>query len=238
MPVRDLAVAWQLAKGLPPGSSHAERLQRFYGPQARDYDAFRERLLRGRDTLVAHLPLAPGTHVIELGAGTGRNVAYYAERLAGLASVTLVDLCPALLDRARLRAVHWPQVSIIEADAAGYVPPTPVDCVYFSYALSMIPDWQAALANATRMLKPGGTLGVVDFYLADPAGCARARHPDWMHWLWPRWFARDGVRVAPDLLPAVCATTEACFVHEGLAGIPLLPGLRVPYFVYVGRAGR
>ena len=231
---RDIAIAWQLARGLPPGASHADRLQRFYGPQARDYDAFRERLLHGRKALIDNLPLARGARVIELGAGTGRNVEYYAERLPALTSVTLIDLCPALLDRARLRAVHWPQVSVLEANATEYAPPEPADCVYFSYALSIIPDWHAALTNALRMLRPGGTLVVVDFYLADATGCARARHPAWMRWLWPRWFARDGVRVATDLLPAVSAAAGERFRHEGLARIPLLPGLRVPYFVYVG----
>jgi len=30
-----------------------------------------------------------------------------------------------------------------------------VDVITFSYALSMIPDWKAALANAKRLLKKG-----------------------------------------------------------------------------------
>ena len=33
--------------------------------------------------------------------------------------------------------------------------------MFFSYTLSMIPDWFAALENARRLLKPGGTIGVV-----------------------------------------------------------------------------
>ena len=35
-----------------------------------------------------------------------------------------------------------------------------VDVVTFSYALTMIPDWRAAIRNAFRMLKPGGRIGV------------------------------------------------------------------------------
>src|ERR671911_700620 len=54
-----------------------------------------------------------------------------------------------------------------QADASTYQPATgPVDVVTFSYSLTMIPDWFAAIENALAMLKPGGTLGVVDFYVA------------------------------------------------------------------------
>jgi len=34
----------------------------------------------------------------------------------------------------------------------------PVDVVTFSYSLSMMPDWLAALDNAKRILRPGGQI--------------------------------------------------------------------------------
>ena len=37
------------------------------------------------------------------------------------------------------------------------------DHIVLSYSLSMIPDWQDALAEALRHLAPQGTLHVVDF---------------------------------------------------------------------------
>ena len=37
------------------------------------------------------------------------------------------------------------------------------DRVVLSFALSMIPDWQAALTQAVRLLAPGGRLLMVDF---------------------------------------------------------------------------
>ena len=45
-------------------------------------------------------------------------------------------------------------------------PEAPVDVVTFSYSLTMIPDWFAAIENALRMLRPGGQIGVVDFYVS------------------------------------------------------------------------
>ena len=37
------------------------------------------------------------------------------------------------------------------------------DRVFISYALSMIPDWRRALAQAARCVAPGGRLEIVDF---------------------------------------------------------------------------
>ena len=151
-----------------------ERLQRFYAPQARGYDRFRERLLHGRRELIARLPVQPGGRVVELGGGTGRNLDFFGARLAALASFELVDLCPALLSVAQERLRGRGNVRLVEADAGDYRPSSPADCVYFSYALTMIPDWRQAIDNAIAMLRPGGTLGVVDFHLPDtrgPAAC-------------------------------------------------------------------
>lgn len=39
-----------------------------------------------------------------------------------------------------------------------------VDLVTFSYSLSMIPDKEAALRQAARLLKAGGTLAIADFF--------------------------------------------------------------------------
>ena len=147
-------------RGQLRGGSHAQCLQAFYGPQATHYDRFHGRLLSGRCELVEQLDLPPGARVVELGGGTGRNLLFFGKRLEGFASVELVDLCPALLEQARQRTAQLANVRPVEADATSYRPPTPVDCVYFSYALSMIPDWRAAPANALAMLMPGGLLGV------------------------------------------------------------------------------
>ncbi|HYN76796.1 MAG TPA: class I SAM-dependent methyltransferase, partial [Lamprocystis sp. (in: g-proteobacteria)] len=127
-------VLWRLVRGQPRGGTAAERLQAFYGPQALHYDRFRERLLHGRLDLMKRLAPPVGADVIELGAGTGRNLEFLGERLTNLGSVELVDLCPALLEQARRRTSGLPNVRVVEADAVSYRPARPVDLVYFSYA--------------------------------------------------------------------------------------------------------
>jgi S-adenosylmethionine-diacylgycerolhomoserine-N-methlytransferase len=231
----DLAVLWRLARGQPRGATHEERLDAFYRPQAAAYDAFRERLLRGRRELIEALAPPPGAHLVELGGGTGRNLEFLGARLHGLASATVVDLCPALAERARLRCRGWRNVRVVHADAVRWRPPHPVDVVYFSYALTMIPDWRGAIANALAMLRPGGLLGSVDFTVCAPRPApGRARHSRAARAFWPRWFAHDGVRLDPAHLAWLESATSARTLIEGLAPVPYLPGLRVPFYIYAG----
>jgi S-adenosylmethionine-diacylgycerolhomoserine-N-methlytransferase len=232
----DARVLWHLALGQRRTGSFEQRLERFYAPQAERYDAFRERLLHGRAQLIAALDPQPGARVVELGAGTGRNVDFFGARLAQLRSLQLVDLCAALLDRARIRTRELPNVEVIMDDACAWRPDAQVDAVYFSYSLSMIPDWFRAIDNALAMLKPGGRLGVVDFYVSrrDPAPDL-ARHGTLTRTFWPLWFAHDGVYPSPDHLPYLQAHTDQVHVEERFGGVPYLPGVRVPHYLFVGR---
>ena len=237
MVASDARILLHLLRGQPRRGSHAERLQAFYAPQADAYDDFRERLLHGRQELIEMLAPAPGDRVVELGAGTGRNLLFFGDRLAGLEQATLVDLCPALLEQARERTAAMPNVCVVEDDATRWQPAQPVDCVYLSYALTMIPDWPAAIDNAVAMLRPGGRLGVVDFYVsgADPDPGLQ-RHGPLTRWFWPRWFAHDGVHPDSAHLAELRGRLPRHRLIEARARVPYLPGLRVPYYCFVGHA--
>jgi S-adenosylmethionine-diacylgycerolhomoserine-N-methlytransferase len=232
----DLGVVWRMLRGQPRAGTLEQRLETFYLPQAQDYDRFRERLLQGRQEMMSRLLPPAGGRIVELGAGTGRNLEFFGARISEFASVQLVDLCTPLLERARQRCRAWPNVEIIHADATNWRPHAQVDCVYMSYALTMIPDWRSALDNALAMLKPGGTLGVVDFYVAsgDPSP-GLARHAAITRWLCPRWFAHDGVYLCSGHLPELMRKTATRHLREDRAALPYLPGLRVPYYIHVGR---
>lgn len=232
----DIRILARLVRGQPRQGSHRDRLEAFYGPQARHYDAFRERLLHGRSELVERLDVPPGARVVELGGGTGRNLLFFGDRLAGLDRVEVVDLCPSLLERAGRRTASMRNVRLVESDAVTYRPDAPVDCVYFSYALTMIPDWRGAIDNALAMLRPGGLLGAVDFYVSEPAPPpGAARHGTLSRNFWPRWFAHDGVRLNPGHLRRLQGLLPDHDTEERLAPVPYLPRLRVPYYLFVGR---
>lgn len=234
----DLRVLLALLRGMPRSGAPADRLEAFYGPQAAQYDSFRERLLAGRGEMIEMLAPPAGARIVELGGGTGHNLTYFKDALTRFESVTIVDLCPALLAQARRRWAGAANVRVVEANAVSYRPAAPVDCVYFSYALTMIPDWRGAIDNALAMLKPGGTLGVVDFYVSAAAPePGLARHGFLTRHFWPRWFAHDGVRPSPEPLACLRAHLPDHTLQERRAPVPYLPGLRVPYYIFVGRNG-
>jgi S-adenosylmethionine-diacylgycerolhomoserine-N-methlytransferase len=117
------------------GGTHEERLESFYAKQADGYDGFRERLLKGRGELVSRLPLAEGAHWIDMGAGTGANLEFAADRLQRLSRITLVDLSVSLLNVARRRINDrgWRNVDVLHADATSVQPAQPADVLTFSY---------------------------------------------------------------------------------------------------------
>jgi S-adenosylmethionine-diacylgycerolhomoserine-N-methlytransferase len=232
----DFAVLQRLLRGMPCAASHAAALSEFYAPQAQNYDRFRERLLHGRAELIARLSLPEDAHVIELGGGTGRNAEFFGDKLDSIATLEIVDICAPLLAQARERAKRIPQLRVVEADATTYRPPQLVDCVYFSYALTMIPDWRSAIVNAISMLKPGGVLGVVDFHVSaarPDAGCVR--HSAITRHFWPAWFGHDGVRLNAQHLPTLRRLLPDHDFIEARATVPFMPFGRVPYYVFVGR---
>lgn len=224
----DARVLMALARGTGRTGSHADRLERFYGPQAADYDRFRERLLQGRHELIDRLPVAEGARVVELGAGTGRNLEFFGERLARFGHVYAIDLCGPLIRLASARMGGRANVTCVLADATRWQPAAPVDAVYFAYALTMIPNWRVAVDNALRMLRPGGVLGVVDFFVA-------RHHSLLTRVVWPRWFAHDGVHLSAEQVPYLRARLDVISQLEGRAVMPYLAGASVPYYTVIGR---
>jgi S-adenosylmethionine-diacylgycerolhomoserine-N-methlytransferase len=221
------------------GASHAERLESFYGPQAAAYDRFRERLLRGRQELFSSIPFTPGARWIDLGGGTAANLEYLGDRLGQLERVFVVDLSNSLLGVAkkRLDARGWRNVELICADAGQFEPPAvQVDVVSCSYSLTMMPDWFVVIDRAWELLRPGGVIGVIDFFVSRKhAEHGLVQHGWWSRHFWPAWFARDNVHLNPDHLPYVRRKFETVSLDQTWAPVPYLPGLRVPYYRFVGR---
>jgi S-adenosylmethionine-diacylgycerolhomoserine-N-methlytransferase len=111
-----------------------------------------------------------------------------------------------------------------------------VDVVTFSYALTMIPDWFAALENAWGMLRPGGHIGVVDYYVSRkyPAE-GMARHRFGTRAFWPLWFGVDNVFPSPDHLHWLRNRYDTIRQVEDRARLPYLPLARAPYYLFIGR---
>ncbi|KOO22652.1 methyltransferase type 11 domain protein [Chrysochromulina tobinii] len=228
------------------GESHKERLEAFYQAQAGDYDAFRKRLLQGREELMAEAKAAHGEGGIwvDLGGGTGANLEMMGdEAIMSFAKVYLVDLCGPLLEVARKRCEErgWHNVQIVEDDATTWVPEEgygQVNLITFSYSLTMIPDWYAAIEHAAALLAPGGLIGTVDFYVArkHPAE-GMAKHSWLQRTFWPTWFLMDDVRLNMDHVPYLLRKFQKVAVVEGLAQVPYIGWLlpKVPYYRFIGK---
>ncbi len=235
----DIKILYHLTMKPVRGKDHAARLESFYAGQADNYDDFRKRLLKGRQELWDAIDVPEGGVWVDMGGGTGANLEYFGERIRRLKKIHVVDLSHSLLQVAGKRIAErgWTNVDTIEADATTFQPASgPVDVVTFSYSLTMIPDWFAAMENALAMLRPGGLIGVVDFYVSrkyPPDGLKR--HRWFTRSFWPVWFASDNVFPSPDHVPFLHRHFEPVHFEEHRAKVPYIPFIRTPYYTFVGR---
>ena len=98
--------------------------------------------------------------VLEVGVGTGLNLPFYP---AGI-KLTGVDLSPVMLAGARTRAEELGhEVVLREADAESLpFPDASFDTVVCTLSLCAIPNDRAAIAEMSRVLRPGGRLLLLD----------------------------------------------------------------------------
>ena len=174
-------------------------MDRMYRRQRHIYDLTRRFYLLGRDELIDGLDAPPGGAVLEIACGTARNLiraarAYPQARFFGL------DVSQEMLRTARehvAAAGLSHRIQLACGDATDFDPKTlfgvaAFDRVFISYALSMIPAWKDAAAEAAVHLKPGGALHVVDF--GDQGGL-----PAWFLRALQSWLRRFSVTPRLDL---------------------------------------
>jgi S-adenosylmethionine-diacylgycerolhomoserine-N-methlytransferase len=159
-----------------PQKEQALAMDRMYRFTRHIYDITRAYYLLGRDRMLSQVQTGPGTATVEVGCGTARNLIKLARRpqpglLCGLdASQEMLDTAAASIARAKVPAegnepIRLKQGLAEDLDAAAMFGRTePFDTVFFSYCLSMVPTWPAAIEAALANLKPGGKLLIVDFW--------------------------------------------------------------------------
>lgn len=153
-----------------PADTAAAAMDRMYRFQRHFYDASRKYYLLGRDELLDRLQPPRGGSVLEIGCGTGRNLAGAARRYPE-ARLFGIDISKEMLKSAAgtvMRAHAAARTRLACADATGFDAAQVLrqghfDRVFFSYTLSMIPDWQAALRHAASLVAENGELHIADF---------------------------------------------------------------------------
>lgn len=141
--------------------------QRFYGRWATLYDwvaRFTPRLSHVRDRTAAALALEPGDTVVEMGCGTGANFPHVWRRIGPSGRLIGVDFTEPMLARARrdVRRNGWENVDVVRADASRFELAEPVDAVLATFVVGMLSDPAATIDRWLDLLKPGGTLVLMD----------------------------------------------------------------------------
>lgn len=122
-----------------------------------------------RRKAVDALALMPGDTVLEVGAGTGRNLPRLTAAVGDSGRVLAVDASPGMLREAR-RLVDrrgWKNVELVQQDASRLALDRDVDAVLFSLSYSAMPEPRPALERAWERLRVGGRLAVMDAGLTE-----------------------------------------------------------------------
>jgi len=149
-----------------------------------------------RETLAA----AQG-RTIDLGAGTGANLDLYPETVTDL---VLAEPDPHMTKQLREKLAHSRRTAEVVEAPAERLPfeDSSFDTAVFTLVLCTVPDPQAALTEAARVLKPGGRLLFVEHVRAENPGLAR-----WQDRLEKPWrFLGDGCHCNRDTVANIEAS--------------------------------
>lgn len=162
--------------------------------------------------------------VVDVGSGTGANLQYF--RQAGRVILVEPDRFMRAKSGARLGESSVP-VEVSDADAE-HLPLADgtADAVVFTLVLCSVPDQRLALLEARRVLKPGGTLAVLE-HVRRPGRAGRWQ--DRLDGLWGRCVA-PGCHVNRNTVDAIAEagfdfTEDSRFEAPSLAlATPIIAG--------------
>lgn len=120
--------------------------------------------------------------VLEIGAGTGRNLDHYPTTLRRLVLTEPDRHMRAQLDRRFVTSGRVAQVVDAPAESLPF-PDATFDAVVSTLVLCSVADQRASLAEIRRVLRPGGKLVFIEHVAAQ----GRPRRLRWQHRLEPVW---------------------------------------------------
>ncbi|MBI3630170.1 MAG: class I SAM-dependent methyltransferase [Candidatus Rokubacteria bacterium] len=143
---------------------HVERAYEFYAPV---YDLVFDWIFApGRSAAISQLRLQPEDSVLEIGIGTGLNLPLYPATVR----LTGIDLSSEMLDKAieRVQEMGMPNVTLKVMDATSMdFGDNEFDKAVATYTISAVPDPVGVLREMRRVVKPGGTLVILNHFRSE-----------------------------------------------------------------------
>jgi len=154
--------------------------------------------------------------IVEVGAGSGANFAHYGP---GVTEVIAVEPEPYMRGEAAKAAATAPVPVRVVEGTADHLPVGngEADAVVFSLVLCSVADQARALAEARRVLRPGGEVRFFEHVAAEPGALARAQRV-LDATVWPRAFG--GCHTHRDTAGAI---RDAGFTMERCDSIRVMP---------------
>jgi demethylmenaquinone methyltransferase/2-methoxy-6-polyprenyl-1,4-benzoquinol methylase len=155
---------------LDPLDKREVRIRRMFGQIAPWYDFLNHFLslnidTRWRNTTVKRVPPRPAENgpILDLCTGTGDLALTYDRAAKGAVPVIAADFCHEMLVRAAQKA-EGTGVKFVEADAQALpFPDDTFQIVSVAFGLRNVTDTDRGLAEMVRVLRPGGSLAVLEF---------------------------------------------------------------------------
>lgn len=147
-------------------TKHATDVSAMFDEVSPRYDLLNDVLSVGNSRLwriATTRAIAPrkGMRVLDLAAGTGTSSAALA---AHGAHVTAADFSEGMLSEGRKRHAGNPLIDFVHADATALpFEDNSFDAATISYGLRNVSDPQRAIAEMTRVVKPGGRIVIAEF---------------------------------------------------------------------------
>jgi phosphatidylethanolamine/phosphatidyl-N-methylethanolamine N-methyltransferase len=147
-----------------------------YDKLAKVYDLFFGPTLHpGRLRAIQRMDIQPAERVLEVGVGTGINLALYPRHC----SITAIDFSSSMLEKARERAARKELrgLRLLQMDAADLkFADHSFDIVYAPYLISVVPDPVKVACEMRRVCRPGGRIVFLNHFLSpNPILCRGER---------------------------------------------------------------
>jgi phosphatidylethanolamine/phosphatidyl-N-methylethanolamine N-methyltransferase len=120
----------------------------------------------GREAAIRALGIEPGHHVLEVGIGTGLNLPIYPARCR----LTGIDLSEEMLRKAydKVAELGLTNVSLRAMDATVMeFDDNEFDSSVATYTISAVPDPVSVLREMRRVVKPGGSIVVLNHFRSE-----------------------------------------------------------------------